>query len=331
MSETFSQGWIVCTAQPGAGPPLPARAADQPRERSIRIGSCRRAHRRCRRTAPLPVERTQAAPATGLIQPQDGPLGLPTIADTPIPGASEIDHVEHDPSATTWGRRVRMAWLAAACVAPRRRPAPAPGARWAPAIARAAMAGSPGAQPGAGAATPPCRLHRRVLGPWLHTTRTCPPASAGGANPGRMYTCQADAPPVNLGNWRSVGTGDCPGRMSAAPAGRSPIRPDATPGSGSFTAVCWGQNCTYKEPATGQCTGGANPGRMYTCQASATSSGTGSPGAGSNRWPHRRLVVAPRRHQPPRLRHAHAVVSHVGDTRTRTTSSSIGRGAGSPS
>ncbi len=34
------------------------------------------------------------------------------------------------------------------------------------------------------------------------------------------------------------------------------------------TAVCWSSGCTYKNVATAACTGGANPGQMYTCAGS---------------------------------------------------------------
>ena len=37
-----------------------------------------------------------------------------------------------------------------------------------------------------------------------------------------------------------------------------------------YTAVCWSGNCTYKNVPTGACTGGANPGRMYTCIAASS-------------------------------------------------------------
>jgi hypothetical protein len=78
--------------------------------------------------------------------------------------------------------------------------------------------------------------------------------------------------PVNFGNWRSVGTGDCPGRDVANSAGPNPDPAKCTNAVRGQTAVCWGQVCTYKNIATGSCTGGANPGRMYTC---ATTDRTG--------------------------------------------------------
>jgi hypothetical protein len=78
--------------------------------------------------------------------------------------------------------------------------------------------------------------------------------------------------PVSIGNWRSVGTGDCPGRDVANSAGPNPDPAKCTNAVRGQTAVCWGQVCTYKNIATGSCTGGANPGRMYTC---ATTDRTG--------------------------------------------------------
>jgi hypothetical protein len=78
--------------------------------------------------------------------------------------------------------------------------------------------------------------------------------------------------PVNFGNWRSVGTGDCPGRDVANSAGPNPDPAKCTDAVRGQTAVCWGQGCTYKNITTVSCTGGANPGRMYTC---ATTDRTG--------------------------------------------------------
>ena len=92
----------------------------------------------------------------------------------------------------------------------------------------------------------------------------------GGANPGQMYTCAATAPtPAGGGGWQSVGLGDCSGRDVAGSSGPNP---DASKCNASFagnTAVCWTTGCTYKNVATGLCTGGATPGQMYTCGARA--------------------------------------------------------------
>jgi hypothetical protein len=94
----------------------------------------------------------------------------------------------------------------------------------------------------------------------------------GGANPGRMYTCAATVAPQNMGNWRSAGTGDCPGRDVAGSRGPTPDPAKCDPSFTGYTAVCWNEGCTYKNIATGSCTGGANPGRMYTCSATGTPS-----------------------------------------------------------
>ena len=113
----------------------------------------------------------------------------------------------------------------------------------------------------------------------------------GGASPGRMYTCTSggSAPPPpqpppppppppppspSVGNWRPVGTGDCPGNDSAGSTGPNPDPSFCTASYNGFTAVCWSQGCTYKHIATSSCTGGASPGRMYTC-ASGSASGSG--------------------------------------------------------
>ena len=71
--------------------------------------------------------------------------------------------------------------------------------------------------------------------------------------------------PVNIGNWQSVGTGDCPGRDVSNSSGPNPDPAKCTDNVRGQTAVCWDQGCTYKNIATGSCTGGVNPGRMYTC------------------------------------------------------------------
>jgi hypothetical protein len=101
------------------------------------------------------------------------------------------------------------------------------------------------------------------------TYKNVPTASCtGGANPGNMYTCRQTSPGTSVGNWRPVGTGDCPGRDVAGSTGPNPDASKCTAGFGGYTAVCWNGNCTYKNLPTGSCTGGANPGRMYTCDAS---------------------------------------------------------------
>lgn len=101
----------------------------------------------------------------------------------------------------------------------------------------------------------------------------------GGVNPGRMYTCDGQtAQPVNIGNWQSVGTGDCPGRDVSKSTGANPDPAKCTDSVRGQTAVCWDQGCTYKNIATGSCTGGVNPGRMYTCGPTGQNSPADKPG-----------------------------------------------------
>ena len=119
-------------------------------------------------------------------------------------------------------------------------------------------------------------------------TRSC----TGGASPGRMYTCSAAAavvvpvatpapPPVSATSWNSAGTGDCPGRDVANSKGPNPDPSKCTAQFAGFTAVCWSGECTYKNLATGSCTGGASPGRMYTC---ATASAPAPPTVSAEGW-----------------------------------------------
>jgi len=76
-------------------------------------------------------------------------------------------------------------------------------------------------------------------------------------------------PPVSATSWKSAGTGDCPGSDVANSTGPNPDPSKCTTQFAGFTAVCWSGGCTYKNLATGSCTGGANPGRMYTCSVAA--------------------------------------------------------------
>ena len=111
-------------------------------------------------------------------------------------------------------------------------------------------------------------------------------ACTGGANPGQMYTCVATAapppaaPPPAGGNWQLVGVGDCPGRDVGGSAG---AKPDAAKCNAAFagnTAVCWASGCAYKNVATAACTGGANPGQMYTCQVAGAAPVAQPPASG---------------------------------------------------
>jgi hypothetical protein len=69
-----------------------------------------------------------------------------------------------------------------------------------------------------------------------------------------------------------VGTGDCPGRDVSGSSGPNPDGGKCTAAFNGFTAVCWNQQCTYKNVATASCTGGANPGRMYRCDSGGPAS-----------------------------------------------------------
>ena len=111
-------------------------------------------------------------------------------------------------------------------------------------------------------------------------------ACTGGAKPGQMYTCVAAAspppaaPPPAGGAWQLVGVGDCPGRDVAGSAG---AKPDAAKCNAAFagnTAVCWATGCTYKTVATAACTGGANPGQMYTCAVAGAAPAAPPPASG---------------------------------------------------
>lgn len=82
--------------------------------------------------------------------------------------------------------------------------------------------------------------------------------------------------PATAGTWTLVGTGDCPGRDVAGSTGPTPLASKCDAKFAGFTAVCWAGNCTYKNVATAACTGGANPGKMYTCSAEAPKQPTGA-------------------------------------------------------
>lgn len=66
-------------------------------------------------------------------------------------------------------------------------------------------------------------------------------------------------------NWRAVGEGDCPGQDVAESTGPNPDDLKCTDAFLGQTAVCREQSCTYKSIETASCTGGASPGRMFTC------------------------------------------------------------------
>jgi len=114
------------------------------------------------------------------------------------------------------------------------------------------------------------------------TTSAC----TGGSSPGQMYTCggpgaQAPVPQPAGPTWQAMGVGDCPGRDVSGSAGTSP---DPSKCNGAFvgqTAVCWTTGCAYKSVATAACTGGANPGQLYTCALPAGASAPAPSGRNS--------------------------------------------------
>jgi hypothetical protein len=63
--------------------------------------------------------------------------------------------------------------------------------------------------------------------------------------------------------------GDCVGRDVARTSGPTPDPAKCDNAFAGNTAVCWATGCTYKNVATGLCTGGTHPGPLYTCAASA--------------------------------------------------------------
>ncbi|MBN2573317.1 MAG: hypothetical protein JXP73_02015 [Deltaproteobacteria bacterium] len=74
---------------------------------------------------------------------------------------------------------------------------------------------------------------------------------------------------AGAGTWQPVGIGDCPGRDVAGSRSPAPDPAKCDANFVGFTAVCWTTGCTYKNVATAACTGGPNPGQMYTCVAGA--------------------------------------------------------------
>jgi hypothetical protein len=104
-------------------------------------------------------------------------------------------------------------------------------------------------------------------------------ACTGGANPGQMYACASGGAPTPVpaaqpagGAWQAVGIGDCPGRDVAGSSGSNPDPAKCNAAFAGQTAVCWATGCTYKNVATAACTGGANPGQMFTCAAAGSPS-----------------------------------------------------------
>ncbi|HVU01194.1 MAG TPA: hypothetical protein VHE30_05560 [Polyangiaceae bacterium] len=91
-----------------------------------------------------------------------------------------------------------------------------------------------------------------------------------------------DTPAPEVGYWRWVRIGDCPGNDVAAigytTTSKLPLAADCTASSRGLAAVCWDQvnvhnagagvaGCTYKSVTAAACTGGNNPGYLYVCDA----------------------------------------------------------------
>lgn len=129
-----------------------------------------------------------------------------------------------------------------------------------------------------------------LLGPWNLTRtgdapaeKTSTPSIAPKSietkteTPGRIFQTTAPAPttpspppPPSIGNWRSAGSGDCPDGDVASSTGSNPDPAKCNASFKGFTAVCWDDGCTYKNVTATSCTGGANPGRMFTCDPGTT-------------------------------------------------------------
>ena len=74
-------------------------------------------------------------------------------------------------------------------------------------------------------------------------------------------------PSTSTGAWKLVGTGDCSGHaVGTNSMGPNPDAARCNSSLAGITAVCWNNDCNYKDIAPGACKGGAYPGRMYACQ-----------------------------------------------------------------
>lgn len=179
------------------------------------------------------------------------------------------------------------------------------------------VAGSSGPQPDGAKCSAGFNGYTAVCWSQGCTYKNLPTAACtGGANPGRMYTCQAEVPPPAGRGWQSVGTGDCPGRDVAGSSGSQPEGAKCTAAFAGFTAVCWSQGCTYKNLPTAACTGGANPGRMYTCLPAAPASG-GTGGAPAGSGPGGTAAGSGTQAPAPGAGQHYRVVNHTGDVRNR--------------
>src|SRR5450759_5003491 len=121
-------------------------------------------------------------------------------------------------------------------------------------------------------------------GPYFHRARSCALFSL-------ILAATLWSGAARAGTWQAVGVGDCPGRDVAGSRGPSPEAGKCDASFAGHTAVCWAHGCTYKNVATGACTGGANPGQMYTCgAATAPAPAAAAPSSASGR--HRKAAPA---------------------------------------
>jgi hypothetical protein len=107
------------------------------------------------------------------------------------------------------------------------------------------------------------------------TTESC----TGGSNPGNMFRCgdagpsPGGGPAGSTGSWRAVGSGDCSDHDVGSTQGPRPEPGRCNPEFAGMTAVCFGTWCTYKNISTQSCTGGSNPGDMFTCDLPSRAGG----------------------------------------------------------
>ena len=66
-----------------------------------------------------------------------------------------------------------------------------------------------------------------------------------------------------------MAVGDCPGHDVGGSRGPYPEPGQCNASFAGQTAICWSTGCTYKNVPTGKCSGGPNPGQVYTCTAAA--------------------------------------------------------------
>jgi hypothetical protein len=97
--------------------------------------------------------------------------------------------------------------------------------------------------------------------------------SANTTAPTVTYFNPPGTPPTE-GTWVSVGTGDCSGHDIASSNTSTPVANQCLSSEFGNTSVCWSTSCTYKNVTTSQCSGGGNPGNMYSCTPTPSAAGT---------------------------------------------------------